>query len=198
MHKHTQSVSRRSVTKGAAWAVPAVAVAAAAPSLAASSSCTDEQQILTQTFETPLGSWVWDLMTATVTMSILVPTCVRTGDVIVPQLTATLTAPGLEEKYSGRGFIGDFEFFYNMTGSVAEPQGRRVRFTELSLYRDAAGELGFRVSGVGASEVVAATGDTITVGSNPLSMDTYFADYESDFYATGGADAPLQGAITVA
>lgn len=198
MHQRNPSVSRRTVAKGAAWSVPAVAVAASAPSLAASSSCTDEQQILTQSFEVLLDSWSWDLMTATVTMSLQVPTCVRPGDIIVPQLTATLTAAGLGEKYSGQGFVGDFEFFYNMIGSIAEPQGRRVRFDQLSPYTDADGNIGFRVSGAGASETVVDTGATITVGSNALSMDTYFADHESDFFATGSADAPLMGTISVA
>lgn len=49
----TTGPSRRSIAKGAAWAVPAVSVAAAAPSLAASSS---EEECEPQTCATPLVS----------------------------------------------------------------------------------------------------------------------------------------------
>lgn len=198
MQQH-QFVSRRSVAKGAAWAVPAVAVAATAPTLAASTTCTDELQMLTQTFDTLLSSWgVWEPMPATVTMSMQLPTCVQPGDVFVPTLTATLTTSEFDERYSGRGLTGDFEFFYNLTGAVIDPRGHRVRFTELSLYRDAGGDLGLRVSGAGQSHVVADAGDLITVASNPLALDTYFGDYEHDFYATDNSGTAPLGTITVA
>ncbi|NYF98442.1 DUF6801 domain-containing protein [Janibacter cremeus] len=43
-------LSRRAITKGAAWSVPAVAVAAAAPSLAASTNCETTYQTITKEF----------------------------------------------------------------------------------------------------------------------------------------------------
>ena len=54
------SVTRRTVAKGAAWAVPVVAVGAAAPAMAAS-QCTPDVQIVMEGSYKCCGSEPWDM-----------------------------------------------------------------------------------------------------------------------------------------
>lgn len=81
----TTGPSRRQIAKGAAWAVPAVTVAAAAPALAASTSC-------------PAGSLTVSVVNCRVLGLLSAPyfTITNNGDCTVPAGTpVTLTGSGL-------------------------------------------------------------------------------------------------------
>lgn len=190
-----QPVSRRSVTKGAAWAVPAVTVAGAAPALAASSTCSGGSQTLSHS--EPGRMYFYedrDFAPATATLTVTVPTCVHVGDVIVPQVSMSVTAAEFEAHYSGRGLVGNVRFWYGLTPGT--PRGQLNVTDGIVAYRDADGHLGPMAAGQGASLVVTGPGD-ITVSTLNALVDTFVGDWENDYTATVGMTPVTLGVITV-
>lgn len=187
-------IPRRSVTAGAAWAVPAVTFAAAAPSLAASDTGTAGSQTLTQSIVGELRSWEWDPWPATATLSVTVPTTAHVGAVIVPQVSMSLTAAEFESHYSGEHLRGNVRIWYGL-GAAGEVYQRN--YTEgITFHRDANGHAGLIVGSAG--EAVTVTDETdIGVSIVRAYLDTYFGDGENDFWSNIVATPTPMGTITV-
>lgn len=158
-------VSRRTIAKGAAWTVPAVAVASAAPSLAASPTCEDETVTATVTFAVELtndglarelGDW-----TAEVTTTL--PACVEAnGDIAPAPLSITLTTSDetadLLRDLNTEELSGSADASYSATGSVVDPGGRSTTLTVAPLQVPESGPIVADATGSAQAETAGASG----------------------------------------
>ncbi len=166
-------ISRRTVAKGAAWSVPAVAVAGSAPALAASPTCCEPgmqsvSKTLTYTAQAtspislPQGTW-------TVTVSTDLPTCVKVGDPI-PAPTLTVKVETSQDTMGGLDLLsivsveGTGTSPYSIAGAVVDPGNRTTTLTIPSTDVPTDGTvLTTTGTGTGAAETAAAAPGTITV-----------------------------------
>lgn len=173
--------SRRTIAKGAAWSVPAVAVAASAPSLAASpGECPEESVTTTVTYAVrltneglarDLGDW-----TAEVTSSL--PACVQSGaSVPAPPLAITLTttaeAADLLRSLGNTSIEGTAEASSTASGSVVDPGARTSTLTVPLTQIPETGAIVAEATGNGPEETAGSAGAyTITLAGFTASLTT--------------------------
>ena len=146
------SVSRRAVTKTAAWGVPAVAVVSAAPAFATSHDQTITRNLTYRVFAglnkvataalipaqtappytTPAG-WlnqdIWDVVVTTTIPTHVAPNTSVPAPPLSVQVTTSLAAAETLITFGVSHVQGDSTPFYNIAGSVVNPGQRQAVLT---------------------------------------------------------------------
>lgn len=168
-------VSRRTLAKGAAWSVPVIATAAAAPAASASvvpgqSSVGPIEVTCDLTSPIPQTGLKW-----TLTLTATTPTSVSPGDVIpAPTLTAVVTtdtASGdLLRQLSVTSVSGTSSAPYTVSGAVVSPGDRTATLTVPDTKVPASGGVVSTATGIGAGETAGAAAGSIVVGVQPFTV----------------------------
>ena len=188
-------ISRRTVAKGAAWSVPAVAVAASAPALAASpSNCEPGYDTITKTFEYK------DILQNTVIVEVTaenVPTTAPAGATLMPiSVTSTVTIPKASADLLTGLLLGGAALVGGTSDSTSSLSGALTRETTTALTiaataPNAAGDLVLPASGEGSPMTVPsdATPGTVTITMGEPSSD--LVGYEEDGTTETGTTTTL-------
>lgn len=205
----TQLTDRRTIVKGAAWAVPAVSVAAAAPTLAASPTCETTYQTIEKTFiYSALG--IADITVAVTARN--VPLVTYPGAELEPiETSSTVTIPaniaGLLRQLYLPGAVeveGTSVSTSELTGVITKSTTTNLTVARAEF--PASGPLVTVATGNGAGDTVdsgtSAGTVTITMGSPQSTLTGYTEDgsevgpYESTLQKKDGNDYVL-GTFTV-
>ena len=175
-------VSRRTLAKGAAWSVPVIATAAAAPAASASvvpGSATATLNYTCSIAASDGGTPLYTDLAWTAVITATVPTSVAPGDAIPqPTITATVTtdaASGNNLRATNTKHIsGTSNAPYEVAGSVVNPGTRAGNLTIPSTTVPAAGGVTTTATGLGLAETAgSSTGDiTVTVGGFTAVLNT--------------------------
>lgn len=189
------SVSRRTVAKGAAWSVPAVAVAAAAPSLAASTTCEASYTTITKTFEYA------DILSNTVVVEVTatnVPTTAPAGATLLPiETSSTVTIPASSAGLLTGLLLGGAELVGGTSASTSSLSGALTldATTDLTIAISAPqanGDLALPATGAGDALTIPAGvtpgAVTITMGEPASHLVGYAANGTT---VTGETDTTL-------
>lgn len=178
-------ISRRTVAKGAAWSVPVIATAAAAPAASASVVPGQSSASLNYVCSVALsdgGTPVFSNLAWTAVITATMPTSVSPGDSIpAPTITAEVTTDaGSGDNLRALGVTsvsGTSSAPYTVSGDAVNPGTRAADLTIPTTPVPASGGIVTTASGAGAAETAgAATGQiTATVGSFKATLQTNLA-----------------------
>lgn len=196
-------VSRRTLAKGAAWSVPVIATAAAAPAASASvvpgSSSIGPVDVVCDVTVPLLGAqtYTWSL-----TLTATTPTSVAPGDSIpAPSLSASVTtdansASGLR-LLGATSVDGTSSAPYTVTGDVVgSPASRTASLTIPSTPVPASGALTTTATGAGFGETAgSASPGAITVGVSPFDIDITLHGGSQDGKHITGTCTPPAGSV---
>lgn len=196
-------VSRRTLARGAAWSVPVVATAAAAPAASASvvpgSSSVGPINVVCDVTVPVLGAqtYTWSL-----TLTATTPTSVAPGDAIpAPSLSASVTTD--DNSAAGLRLLGVTSVDgtssapYTVTGDVVgSPVSRTASLTIPSTPVPSSGALTTTASGVGSGETAGGTSPgAITVGVSPFDIDITVHGGSQDGGKITGTCTPPAGSV---
>lgn len=188
---HVSNISRRQVTKGAAWSVPVVALGASAPVLAASVDCPAGEQTASTSYtydafleffgEQPLGQW-------TITVTTTYPGTVSEGETIAPTLSVqVVTSEAAADQLRGIGVAtfstdtsqtGEWNLTnYDVTGAAAAPGAKSLPLLIPETTVPASGPVTINLTLTPEAEATAGTGDfTVSLANMATWLDARTED----------------------
>ncbi|WP_446664687.1 DUF6801 domain-containing protein [Flexivirga sp. B27] len=194
-------ISRRTVAKGAAWTVPVIATAAAAPAASASvvpgqSSAGPVQVACKLTSPVPLEA------TWTLTLTATTPTSVSPGDAIpAPSLTATVTTDDqsgdLLRQLGVTSLDGTSTAPYTVSGAIVNPGDRSATLTvpPTDVDPEGTGGLTTTATGAGAGETAGGSAGSIVVTLKPFDISLTAHGGAFDGSNIAGTCTPPDGTV---